>query len=380
MASFMSFLKTTLILGFTLAVTAMSVYSASMSTYNYMVPADMGICALREYHMGFFARFTFPGNGLARLFIHYMYGRFHITQCQFNPNIPVSWINWIDTPARALLPFHKFCYILAKFQVDVMTPYYAKIAMMFFGFCLVVYISYHVLCWTTRLLATAVSMLSGAICKAAMKRKFLIPIAAMLMLSSIFGFRLAVFITAFGLALWFSIIAVHWFHVREAAKHRKAFDERWAKHEKKRTQKHVERKLMFSIVEIMLHLALVDQVVAAQILQINKDIVSGEMDANAAAQKFKTMIRKLTIQYHPDKNSGPTASDDMASINSIKDEMDKLFENPIEDLPFYKAASEFLTVAMEGQKLAAQKQAAQKQAAQEQAAQEQAAQEQANGQ
>lgn len=372
MVSITSFIKTTVVLGFVLALTTMVVYSTALSTYNYMIPADMGICALREYHLGFFSRYTFPGNGLARLFLQYLYGRFNIPECQFHPKLPVAWINWMDTPARAFLPFHKFGYILAKFQVVVLMDFYINVTLLFFAMAMGVYLAYTILCWGfSKIMAplargmfhviclawskstTGVSFLAGAAYHVVTTKRIVwIPMLTMLALTSVGGFRLAVFITAFGLTLWLVlwlvVIVGDWVVARLGQLLGFEFDDekRWARLKAQARRRSIEQAVIQTMVHVSHKLMTVDEAVATEILQLFQGISSGEINAETAVHTINNMFKKLARKYHPDRNTAPTATNDMAFINDLKDDMEVILSSlPLEDLPFDKAAAHFFSMA-----------------------------------
>ena len=376
MASFLSVLKKALVIGLVLAVTTMSVYSALMSSYLYMVPPDMGVCALREYHLGWTSHHNFPL--VFQIAIKWFYGLGVFPECQFHPLIPTAWINWLDTPAQTILPFSTFAAMvpifLLAFTVQccmacftacsfVGTPLYLLFQIIrpvldklkkFLTFyeltSLIPLLVYAVLegphyigdvlemVFIQRydpinitnvvlgliLLVAWFLFLNGNMCRWYQTEK-LIPSGLLLVMIYSIGSRPTMFTMVVGLSLWFYSTTIRGRIEKEnAAQTIKATFERVT--------------MAFYITEEFVKWINFDATVEERFTQLFHQLADKNTSRQEAKQAVEKVVNKvykiLAFKYHPDRNPSEAATEDMQRLVKLREEMLKLFgKKPIEQWP-----------------------------------------------
>ena len=380
MVSLLSFIKKAVVGGFIFAVTTMSVYSALMSSYQYVVPSGMGVCALRESHLELesFKKF----NLIAKYFIFKLYTTIDVPECEF-PLIPTRWINWLDTPAQTAIPFSKFAPFMARFSLASFLILGA-VAVICVVACWVVYkvvwlvntVILQVQCFLTyaqkflskiEVTALACSMIyavwdgdhyiqetfqmvfvnnyqiymgnlylaiwlvlvwffsiDGTVYRQ-LKKLNLFIYGLLVVEMNAFGFRLFMYHMLVGLALWY-------FPTEIAARERRQ----------------AEEKKVFQLVLVLIcllnDLIALDETIKERIMEIFQSAEDGRSTADQTKLMIKAMFRKLFLKYHPDRNSDPTATAQCQKLLEIHTAVTNLMEHPDVDLILEVVGATLLSV------------------------------------
>lgn len=372
MTSLFSCLKKGLVVGLALAVTGASVfsalmssYSALMSSYQYIVPSEMGVCAMREYHAALVSHQDAP------LYIKGTIGMLHlnnyIPECEFNPLIPTRWINWLDTPAQSAVSFSMFRDSVASFVKiilrHVVLPYVKAMFIIMFAmmiFLTALYVLFVAIrltrnnistiknAWkmtkkvltTGQIIALVVLLLylrseapvyveemlsiAGSLYDLAF---FFLPIfIAVMELTGTFpqeipqkpffsvmfwcyvvthGLRLCLFSTVIGLALWY-----------------------YGKEIRRRVQ--LVPQEANKLIQELNKFAQFDETVPIKIKEIFLDVESGAKTAVQTLTAIDKLYRSFLIKLHPDHNAAPTATRQFQILNEMRKDLTKVLEELLE--------------------------------------------------